>query len=504
MDKRKGFLNISVSIGFKLLTTIIVIVVKRFLIQFCGNETNGLNSLYLSIIGFLSVAELGIGSAITFCMYKPIVEGQTEKVAALYHLFNRIYITVGTLVLVCGLVLTPFIPSLAKDYDQLNINLYTTFLLMLISVVLTYGYGAKTALIVAHKNNFITTAISSSCSILQYVLQIVVLFSTKSFEAYLLCRIFSESIQWIVIEIIVHNKYNAIIVSRKNKIDINTKKELIKNVKAMFIHKIGTLLVNTVDSLVISIFIGVISLGEYSNYTTIKSSMVAIISLVFSSITSVLGHMYVEATKEVSKKYCEFFHMLNFILGIVFFLGYYAVIDSLVSIFFSADLVVSKSISFVITMNGFVQFMRSSVLVFRDATGTFYYDRWKPLVEGIINIILSIIFVSWWGVVGVIIATIITNLFICHIVEPYVLYKHAFFVSPKRYYIRNYSMILFFFIDLIVLNWFMRTMENPFIELLLNGVMSLCISIPSCFFIVLLNWKNMRQVFKEVFKRRTS
>ena len=111
MDKRKSILNVSVSMTFKIITMIMAIVVKRILITACGNEVNGLNALYLSIIGFLSVAELGVGSAITFCMYKPIVEGKTEKIVALYQLFNKIYITIGAIILICGLVLIPFIPS---------------------------------------------------------------------------------------------------------------------------------------------------------------------------------------------------------------------------------------------------------------------------------------------------------------------------------------------------------------------------------------------------------
>ena len=130
MDKRKSLLNVSVSIGFKLITMMMVIVVKRFLIQTCGNEVNGLNALYLSIIGFLSVAELGVGGAITFCMYKPIVEGDNDTVSALYHLFRRLYCIIGGSIFTVGLILTPFIKVFAKDYQQLDVNLYFTFFLL--------------------------------------------------------------------------------------------------------------------------------------------------------------------------------------------------------------------------------------------------------------------------------------------------------------------------------------------------------------------------------------
>ncbi len=486
MDKRKSILNISVSVGFKILTLIMVIIVKRFLIEACGNEINGLNALYLSIIGFLSVAELGVGSAITFCMYKPIVEGDNNTVSALYHLFRRTYLAIGGIILISGLAITPFMNFLAKDYDQLDVNLYFTFFLMLVSVVITYLYSCKTSLINAYKNNYITTAITSGGILLQYVLQIIVLVITKSFVWYLVCRIVAVIFQWIVTEIITRKKYTPII-SNKQKLTGSVKKELLKNIKAMFMHRVGYILVNTVDSVVISAFVGVVALGEYSNYTMVMTSLTEVLKLVFTSVTSVVGHFYVESNKDTAKKYNEVFHLLNSMLGIVFFLGYYAIIDNLIAMLFSADLMVAKSITLVITLNGFVQFMRQSTLMFRDATGTFYNDRWKPLIEGFVNIVLSVLLVKQIGVIGVIASTIITNLLVCHIIEPYVLYRNAFNSSPRKFYFRNYGMIAVFSGALVLLDYCMRTLANPWAELFVNGFISVGISLLICVAVMLTN-----------------
>lgn len=500
MDKRKSILNVTVSVGFKIVTMIMVIVVKRFLINTCGNDVNGLNALYLSIIGFLSVAELGVGSAITFCMYKPIVEGDNNTVSALYHLFRRIYLVIGGVILVGGLAITPFLSYFAKDYEQLDVNLYLTFILMLISVLITYLYSCKTSLINAYKNNYITTTISSSGIMLQYVLQIVVLIITKSFVWYLACRIIAAAAQWIATEIVAHKNHSPIL-SNKQKIQGPIKVELVKNIKAMFMHKVGYILVNTVDSMVISIFVGVVALGEYSNYTMILTSLTEVLKLVFTSLTSVIGHLYVEENKDTTQKYSEKFHLLNFALGCVFFLGYYAIIDNLISVLFSAELVVSKSISFVITLNGFVQFMRQSTLLFREATGTFYNDRWKPLFEGVLNIVLSVAFVYWIGVAGVIAATIITNLVICHVVEPFVLYKHAFVRSPKQYYFKNYGMILLFTVALVILHFCMLSFNDLWTSLLVNGFISVGIAIVFCVIVLLFNRELCGQLIAGLRKR---
>lgn len=499
MDKRKSIINVSVSVFFRFFMLVGSILVRRYLIQYIGNEVNGLDSLYAGLIGFLSVAELGVGSAITFCMYKPIVEQDNSKVAALYQLFTKTYRLIGIIMLVVGVAIIPFLPYLAKDYVKLNVNLGLTFLLMVLSVVLSYFFSAKTSLINAYKNNYVTTSISSVGMIAQYVIQIVAIILTKSFACYLVCRVIAMLLQWIATSIYSEKYHKDILDYKKETVDKETKKEIINKVKALFMHRIGGILVNSADSMIISAFIGVVVLGKYTNYSSIAVSMSSVIALVFTPLTSIIGHTYV-AEKDKTEYYFQKFYFLNFALGMVFFLGYYAVIDNLISILFGSNLELSRSVSVVITINYFVQFMRQSTLLFRDATGTFYNDRWKPVFEGSLNVVLSIAFVKLFssiggdelGVVGVIVATIITNLTICNIVEPYVLYKYAFRKSVKKHLIRNYMYVAIFILALFVMNALMQQIDNSWISLIINGLISVAISV-LILIVVLIVDKNIRQ-----------
>lgn len=487
MDKRRGIKNVSVSIVFRIIMLVGSLLVRRYLIRYIGNDVNGLNSLYLSILNVLSVAELGIDSAIIFCMYKPVVDGDTKKVSALYRLFTKLYLICGLIIVVGGCAVMPALPYLAKEYENTQINLYLTFGLMLISVAMSYMFSSKTSLINAHKNNYISTSIHYGGMLLQYGLQILVLVTTQSFVWYLVCRIATVAVQWAITEIVTRKKYGGIIKD-KQKVDAETKKSATKNIVAMFMHKIGYVLVNTVDSIVISSFIGISILGKYSNYTTIMTAMTGVITLCFTPLTSVIGHMFVEESDRAAQRYFNFFHTFNFVLAVVFFLGYYAVIDNLVAGLFGRDLKLVKSISFVITVNYFIQFMRRSTILFRDASGTFYYNRWMPIFEGLLNIGLSIAFVYLfkylWGadfaVVGVIVATIITNIFICHIVEPHVLYKYALHATPKNYYIRNYVYIAAFIGWLITMHFCMVDISNTWLQMVANGFIAIAMAIPLC------------------------
>ena len=478
-DRKKGLTNVAVSIAFKLLLLIANILVRRYLIRYVGNAVNGLNSLYLSILDFLTVAELGIGSAITFCMYRPIATGDTNTVAALYRLFTRLYLIIGGIIAIGGFVVMPFLPYLAKDYAAADVNLYLTFGLMVISVVLTYMFSAQTSLINAYKNNYITTMISSIGLLGQYAVQIVVLATTGSFEWFIACRIGAGLLQWLVTNVIARRKYGTIIHNRQS-LAIATKKEVVKNIKALFMHRIGSVLVNTSSNLIISAFIGIVTLGKYSNYTTVVVSMTSVIALFFTPLTSIIGHRYATADKEATTRYFRFFHTFNYLLGTVFFLGYYAIIDNLVTLLFGPGLEMEKSISFIITLNYFIQFMRQATLLFRDATGTFYNDRWKPLVEGSINVTLALLLVKRWGIIGVSMATILTNIFICHIVEPYVLHRYALETTSKLFYLQNYSYMFIFIVALIALHFCMVETDQVWIELLINGCIAVAMAAVPC------------------------
>lgn len=486
MEKKRALKNVFISILFKILVIISGILATRYLIQYLGNDANGLNSLFTSIVGVLAVAELGVGTAITYCMYKPISEKDENTVVGLYCLFKKLYLGIAGIIFVVGLCVLPALPYLAKDY-QLDFNIYLCFFLMLVSTVLTYLFSSKISLINAYKNNYITTTINSVGLIIQSAIQIVVILCFKSLYLFFAARILATLIQW-GLTVIITRKMHKDIITKKAILNAEVKKELTKNIKALFMHKIGTLLVNTADSIIISAFISVAILGKYTNYVTIVTAMISVITLFITPLTSMIGHIFVQDLDR-TKKYFNFFHAIIFIIGCVFFLGYYAICDELIQILFGHDLELERSIVIVITINYFIQYLRQTVVTFKDATGVFYSDRFRPLVEGIINIILSIALVNVIGVVGVIVSTIVTNLFICHTVEPWVLYKDAFKETPKRYYITNYLYILLFVGLLFAFHFTVRGihMDNVWLSLLVRGSISVGFSFVPAGIVVLTN-----------------
>lgn len=479
VDTRRSVLNISASIVSRVILLVAGIVVRRLLIAYIGSGVNGLNSLYSSIIGMLSVVELGVGSAIVYSMYRPIIDGDRRTVAALYGLYKRAYYAIGILILAGGLIATPFLPHFVSDYATLGVDVPSTFLLTLVSVVLTYAYSAKTSLIEAHKDNYVTTAILTAGRLVRYVLQAATIYLLRSFEAFLVCQIVETILVWALTEAVVRRRYGQVIAARE-VLDEATRGEVVRNVRAMFMHKVGTILVNSIDSVIISAFIGVVALGNYSNYTLLSSVVASIVGLFFSPLTSVVGHLCASGEPEVIEHYFRRLYALNYVLGVVSFLGYFAIADYAVTICFGGGLTISRTIVFIITLNQFTQFMRRTSLLFRDASGTFYNDRYKPVAEGVVNLMLSLFLVNAFPadckVAGVVAATIVTTLTICDIVEPYVVFHHVFDKGPGSFYLKSYAYVALFVAALLVVDSLSMPCRDDVTGLIMNGGVSLAVS----------------------------
>src|SRR5690554_5846253 len=280
MNKKRALTNIIVGIIFKIIILLLAMLTKVYVVKYLGNEANGLFSLYTSILGFITLANLGVGVAITFSMYKPIVENDTDAISALYYLYRKFYIIVMFVILVLGLALTPFVPKLAKGSSE-NTLIYQTYITFLLSVAITYLFGHKITLINAYKDNYITTTITSLALIFEGILQIFVLLITKNFLYFILVRVLAYMIEGLMVEIVFRRKYKKRLNNNK-VLNEDLKSEVKRNSAAKMYSEVGTKLMSSFDGMIISFFVGVIALGNYSNYVIIIGGMFSLLNLLFT------------------------------------------------------------------------------------------------------------------------------------------------------------------------------------------------------------------------------
>lgn len=410
---------------------------RSVLIYVLSESYLGLNSLFSNILSVLSVAELGFGTVLVYNMYRPIAEKNEEKVAALLRAYKYIYMLVGIIVAVVGLILLPFLPYLIKDDTSgLGVNIYILFSIYLLNTVIGYFFSYKRSLIFAHQRNDIENKSKIVYLSTLNILQIIVLFATKNYTLYVGVMPIATAVDCLIIYRVSSKLYKY---PKGGKLDPDTKKDIKKNVLAMLCHKIGGIIVFGTDSILISAFLGLALLGKYSNYMMIISALTSLVSIFMTAMQASIGDSV--AQRSPAENY-ELFKRINFIIAwlnglfticcICLFQHFMTVWSSMVGKDQSLDFLCM----FLLSVSFFITTSRKVINVYKDVVGLFIQDAYKPIVESVLNIVLSIVLCRYIGLAGIILGTILSSVTFVIWIEAYVLYKNYFKLNFMRYFAR--------------------------------------------------------------------
>lgn len=429
---KSSLLNFSYAMIGQFLGLIVSFIARIFFIKILGNEYLGINGLFTNILNVLSLAELGVGTAITYSLYKPLAEKNIKKCQMLMQLYKKIYIIIGIIILTLGIALTPFLKFLIKEIPNVS-NLNTIYILFVLNTSVSYLFSYKRNLIIADQNRYIATIYRYLFYILLNIVQIIYLILTKDYIGYLIIQIISTILENVLISIKANKMYPYLKDKKKIKIDNLTKKEIIKNTKAMMMHKIGGVVVNSTDNIILSKFIGLISVGIYSNYLLIITALNTIFGQIYNSITASIGNLIAISN---SKKQYEIYKNMNFL---TFWIHSFASIclivlfNPFIEIWLGKEQLFTMDITLILVINFYINGMRKINLTFKDASGLFEKDKYKAILESLINIISSIFLAIHLGTFGVFLGTFISTITTSAWVEPYILYKYQFKQNFSNY-----------------------------------------------------------------------
>lgn len=411
-------------------------LLRTVLIYYMGSEYIGLNGLFTNIFAFLNLAELGIGSAIVFSMYKPIAEGDTEKIKGLQNLYKKFYMIIIIIVSVLGFGITPFIKYFISGGVSVDIDIYVLYIMYLVNTLVGYFCAHKRSLLFAYQRNDIENKVRTLCIVLMTIIQIIVLMVFKNYYLYFAVTILFSIVECLLIGLIANKMYPEI-NGKAEPLDKEIKKEITKNVTALSMHKIGTVVVFSTDNILISSFLGIVVLGAYSNYYLIISSLVSIFALFINALMGSAGNLVASSDKEyVYQRYKK----INFIFV---YLSAFTTI-CLICLFQpfmtlwtgGGEYLLEFSTVILIVVSFYLTRMRAGVCLFKEVAGLFWQDRWKPIAEAGVNLVVSIVLAKFMGINGIFIGTIVSTLVAPFWVEPYVLYKHYFKKSVWNYFKR--------------------------------------------------------------------
>lgn len=464
-----SIINSAMSIVTQVLTVVLNFAVKTVFIKMLSDEYLGVNGLFTNIITMLSLADLGIGIAIPYSLYKPLAKKDEHKINVLMNFYKKVYTIIGIAVLLIGLSLTPFLGLIIKDIPKNVPHLSLIYILFVIHSASSYFFVYKKFLIDSDQKGYITSRIIFTFSTLLSIIQIILLVTTKNYILFLLSSIILVIIQ----NIYISSKANKLYPFIKNKTDEKLEKEdmegIKKNVSSLFIYKVGTVIMNGTDNIIISKFIGLIIVGFYSNYVLIINSITTVLNQIFNAITSSIGNLVVTTNKKKSKEVYDNLNFANFWLYALFGVCIIVLINPFINIWIGKKYVMGFSIVFLLVLNFYVLGMQSVTNSFRNAYGLFWIAKYRPIIMVIINIVISVVLVQFIGIEGVLIGTLISRLLTTAWLDPYIVHKYGFEISPKSYYVDYLKYLVIFIAISIILNYFvsMIAINNIFILILI-------------------------------------
>lgn len=473
--KKNSIKNIIGSMASNIITIIIGLIAQALFIKILGSEYLGLNGLFSNIITMLGIVELGVGNAIIYNLYKPIAENNIEKIKSLMKFYKKSYMIIAFVVAIIGIAIIPILPFFVEDVS-VNINIIIVYLLFLADVVCSYLLFYKRSILYANQKNYIINIIHIIYTILLNAFQILVLYLTRNYYYYLVIKIFMRIFENSIISIIADRKYPFINNSADN-LDKETEKDIFTKVKALFFHKIGSFAVLGTDNIIISKYLGLITVGLYSNYYLIINAIQTVFGQIIISFTASIGNMLVTESKQKCYDVFKKIRFFNFWLATFASCSVLIIMDSFISIWIGDEYILPLLVLEVLVFNLYQKLMRNSYMSFKEAAGIYYEDRFVPLIEATLNIVVSIVCCKLFGLAGVFVGTVISGLALWCYSYPKYVYKRLFDRSYIEYAKETIGYIILFVL-IASGTYYLSTIinfSNIYLEFISNAMISLIV-----------------------------
>lgn len=467
-------------------------LIRTVIIQSLGAAYLGLDGLFLNVVSVLSIAEMGISSAICFSLYKPIVQNNSYEMQQYLQLYKKIYTILGWFMLLIGLAITPFLQFIVNFPDGLSINYQLIYVLFLLSTVSTYWFGAyKSVIFTADQSNYVVTNVQNAVYCVAAIVQVVALLCTNNYYLYLIISIACNVVTNLVLSMFAEYAYPQVFSLKPNPLSDENRHELFKNVYGLALTKIATVIYTSSDNIVISVFVGTVVVGYYSNYLEVVSGVTGVISILFSGILSSIGN--VNASGDRDKMYDVFKKMLfaNMWIYGVCFTCLMQLFQDFIALWAGKDYLFGNSIVYLIGLMFLLPGLGNTCTIYKDACGLFWQTRYRACATALMNIVVSIILAARIGIAGVFIGTIVSFLTTTLLYDSRILYNEKFEKNVKHYYFWFcksvvYIVLINLFIGvalrwLVATSWSMMLLKSVICFAAVNGIYLLLFrKLPEC------------------------
>lgn len=435
--------NIFFNLLNRLIAILLAFISRSIFIRCLGVEYLGVQGLFSDILTMLSLADLGFNSAMTFSMYKPLAEHDTEKLAALTSFYKNIYRIIATIITTVGIALIPLLKYLVNTEKAIpHLTLY--YLLYLANTVASYIVVYKTAILTADQQDYIISMYTSVFNFACTVCSCIFLVFTKKFAVYLLIQVLFTYTRNFYLSHLAEKKYPFI--TEKSTLEPNEKKNILRIIGAGFVYKLTGVVLSGTDNTLISIMIGTAMVGYYSNYILVSNQIIGFAGIIFGSLTASLGNLTVQASSSHQHHVFRTIQSISVIVSAFCSICMYMLQEDFIRVWLGKTFVLNHGVLIAIVLNVYFSVALYPIRIYRDAIGLYRKTTPVMVMSAIENIVLSIIFGRAIGMAGILLATSVSKITTFFWYEPILIYKNQFHKSSCSYFLdigKNILVIIF-------------------------------------------------------------
>lgn len=446
---------------------------RTLFIKYIGIEYFGIDGLFSNIINVLSMADLGLGIAMSYTLYKPLAENDQTRLAALMGFYKKVYNIIAFFIAVIGSALIPFLKYIV-NIDREIPYLELIYFIVLMNTVISYLWVYKAAIITADQKGYTATKYNIIFNFLKSIVQCIVIVIFRNYILYLLIGVVFSLFYNLYVSYVADKIYPFI--RQKVKLQKDECKAIFNNVKATFIYKISSTIVGGIDNIVISIVVGTVAVGYYSNYYMLMFWATQLVVLILNSIIPSVGNVIAKDTSEVRYKVFSTMQMICFWVYSIIIVCFFNVAGEFIEVWLGKEFVLSQAVLVAICLDNYIMGAIRPLWTYRDATGLYQKTKYIMLMSALVNLVLSFVLGNLIGLSGIIFATVLSR-FVHFFYEPVLLFKMYFDRSSRNFFAE-------FFFNVALTSVLCLAVKYLFSFVELNAILSIILKLIVCFILV--------------------
>lgn len=503
---KNTLLNAVGGVAVRIITLLTMFITRTIFIRVLGMEYAGVSGVFTDVLTMLSFAELGIGQAITYALYRPIATGDEKQIAKLMNVYRRIYMVIAAIVLAVGTALIPFLKYIIKDVPSVKEDIKIIYIFYLLNTASSYLLIYKATFLTAAQKDYVVSKFRAIVSVVKAAIECVLLLVFKNFLIYLAFSVAANLAQNYIVAKVAEKQYPVLKEKSVEKLEPAERKKLFSDVRALALYKVSGTVLNGTDSVITSSMLGTVFVGILGNYNLITNNVYLFVMQLFNATSASIGNLAVKSTPEHQHRIFRQMLFLAFWIYCVCATCLWTLFNPFMYLWQGKENSFSAFVVALLIADFYVKGVLSPISQFRTSNGLFVQGKYRPVIMAALNIGISILLAKYIGIAGIILGTLISRALTQLWYDPWLIYRMVFFKSVWEYFL-VYFLYIAVTVGCCAASQFLLGAVYPgsgFVQLIIGLVISLVISNLA---IVLLfcstrEFKAIMEIVKKTIRRR--